>query len=195
MMFLTRYKDNWGALGFFVGGSATNSFIPVTNGIGTLYRFSHFLNPPLFRLNTDLLIIQRQRFDLRTNASPLLDGVVHFSVKTFDPQGSPLEAFGGTTFTNYQILNLRRNETQPSPPGLYNVVLQSEGYVNGWTRVLFVSNALPAYVELELGILEPQAIERLKGFPQAAQQQRYLEQHVGMVHLFHKRIPIRTATP
>ncbi|HOW66286.1 MAG TPA: prepilin-type N-terminal cleavage/methylation domain-containing protein [Candidatus Paceibacterota bacterium] len=195
LLFLTRYKDNWGAIGFFAGGSSSNSFVPVTNGIGTLYRFSYFHEPPLFRLNTNLLIIQRQRFDLRTNASPLLEGVVHFSLKAFDPQGTPLEAFGGSTFPGYQILNLRRGENQPSFLGPYNVVLQSEAYVNGRTRFLFVSNAMPAYVELEVGILEPRAIERLKGFPQAAQQQRYLEQHAGMVHLFHKRIPIRSATP
>jgi hypothetical protein len=56
----------------------------------------------------------------------------------------------------------------------------------------FFSNAVPAYVELEVGFLEPHILDRFKalnGNPLA--QTQYLSNHVANVHLFRRRIPIR----
>jgi hypothetical protein len=192
--FLTRYKDNWGGGGYFVSGSPTNPVWRVTNGIGTLYRFSVLPEPPVFRLNTNLLIQTAQRFDLRTNASPVVEGVVHFSLKAYDPMGMPMEYFRTTVYDRYRALYLGKGVAMPLLIGATNVVLQPEAYVPAETRFHFLNNGLPACLELELGIVEPQALERMKAFPQLDRQRQYLEQHAGKVQIFRKRIPIRPAT-
>ena len=57
----------------------------------------------------------------------------------------------------------------------------------------FFSNALPAYLEVELGILEKQALERFRTLPtnNAALLQQFLSTRSAQVHLFRQRIPIR----
>jgi hypothetical protein len=56
----------------------------------------------------------------------------------------------------------------------------------------FASNAMPTYLELELGIVEPQVLERLRSLPAAAQRQ-FLQRQIGAVHLFRKLILLRNA--
>jgi hypothetical protein len=63
------------------------------------------------------------------------------------------------------------------------------------TDYAFKSNALPAYVDLELAMLEPDA---LKQFNLMLQDQNpaatnYLSRQINKVHLYRERIPIRTA--
>ena len=63
------------------------------------------------------------------------------------------------------------------------------------TSVRFMSNALPAYVELELGMLEPEALRQFYTMiedenPNAT---NFLSRQIAKVHLFRQRIPIRTA--
>jgi len=55
----------------------------------------------------------------------------------------------------------------------------------------FTSNAVPAYVEVELGILEDRTLQHYLGIPVIGlARQQYLAAHVGQVHLFRQRIPI-----
>lgn len=61
------------------------------------------------------------------------------------------------------------------------------------TDTLFLSNAIPSYVEIELGLLEPQAWDRLKAIGNDDVRRQYLLKNSGRVHLFRKRIPIRRA--
>lgn len=61
------------------------------------------------------------------------------------------------------------------------------------TDNLFLSNALPSYVEIELGLLEPQALEKISALEEPAAQRQYLLRNSGRVHLFRKRVPIRMA--
>jgi prepilin-type N-terminal cleavage/methylation domain-containing protein len=59
----------------------------------------------------------------------------------------------------------------------------------------FTNNALPSYLDLELGILEPRAFESYRSLTNnSARAQAYLQNHVEKVHLFRQRIPIRSAT-
>jgi prepilin-type N-terminal cleavage/methylation domain-containing protein len=60
-------------------------------------------------------------------------------------------------------------------------------------RRYFRSDALPGYVELELGILEPQIIAQFRSMPNSNVATNFLAKHAGQVHLFRQRIPIRTA--
>jgi hypothetical protein len=59
----------------------------------------------------------------------------------------------------------------------------------------FWSNAVPAFVELEIGILEDRAWERFKSLSDAASQYRYISNQAGRVHLFRQRISIRNVDP
>jgi len=55
----------------------------------------------------------------------------------------------------------------------------------------FWSNALPAYVELELGVLEPNIVDHFKAIGNPTAQVNYLSNHVAQVHVFRQRVPIR----
>jgi prepilin-type N-terminal cleavage/methylation domain-containing protein len=51
----------------------------------------------------------------------------------------------------------------------------------------------PAYIEIELAVLETQAFEQYKSFPDPAMARQFLERQAGKVHLFRQRVPIRIA--
>ena len=54
--------------------------------------------------------------------------------------------------------------------------------------------ALPAYVEVEIGVLEPATLAKFRARTNDLPAARdYLSKHVGQVHLFRQRIPIRPA--
>ena len=60
----------------------------------------------------------------------------------------------------------------------------------------FMGHALPAYLDLEVGVLDSKTLEQfraLKENPDPNLARNFLEMHVGKVHLFRQRIPIRTA--
>jgi hypothetical protein len=127
--------------------------------------------------------------------SRIADGVVHFSIRAFDTNGCPFTyirtttpAFGmfrtngyiqsGGLGSDYAIMhNSRVTVPYASLPDRYNYY--------------FYSNAVPAYLELEVGFLEPHILDRLKGIGNAQAQYQYLSNHVANVHLFRRRIPIR----
>jgi hypothetical protein len=126
--------------------------------------------------------------------SRIADGVVHFSIRAFDTNGFPFTYIGTTP----QFGMFRTNG-----------YIQSYGFGSGYaimhnSRVTvpyasladrynyyFFSNAVPAYLELEVGFLEPHILDRLKGIGNAQAQYQYLSNHVANVHLFRRRIPIR----
>ena len=60
----------------------------------------------------------------------------------------------------------------------------------------FTNNAVPAYVDLELGILEPRVIEQARSIPNPAALQAFLGNinQASKVHLFRQHISIRTAS-
>jgi hypothetical protein len=63
------------------------------------------------------------------------------------------------------------------------------------TLTAFRSNAVPAYLELELGVLEPDALriyQQMINDQQPAQARAFLEKRIGKVQIFRKRIPVRT---
>jgi hypothetical protein len=58
-----------------------------------------------------------------------------------------------------------------------------------------MSNALPAYIEMEFGMLEPDTLAQyyLMLDDQNPNAAKFLQRQIGKVHLFRQRIPIRTA--
>jgi hypothetical protein len=108
-----------------------------------------------------------------TNWSHLLDGVVNLTLHAYDTNG----------------------------------VWMTNGYTPGYARfpqnVLFLpsaprqtslcmfSNALPASLELELGVLEDRTLQRADTWPNGSvAQSNYLAQQAGKVHLFRQRVTI-----
>jgi prepilin-type N-terminal cleavage/methylation domain-containing protein len=105
--------------------------------------------------------------------SRVLDGVIHFRF-------IPFATLGGTNGLEVPEENLN--------------AFGGVGYAFPDFRT---TNALPAHLDLELGILEPQTLAHLRGkagvgsFDAAA----FLSERAGRVHLFKQRIPVRASLP
>jgi hypothetical protein len=176
-----------------------------SNVVGTLYRFmqarpkSSYLGASAPGLSLEF----RQATNPPVGAPPgsapakmsrIADGVVHFTVRAFDTNGFPFTYIG----TSPQFGMFRTNG-----------YVQSFGFGSGYATMrnsrvtvpysnlpdrynyYFFSNAVPAYLELEVGFLEPHILDRLKSVGNAQAQYQYLSNHVANVHLFRRRIPIR----
>jgi type II secretory pathway pseudopilin PulG len=207
LFFLKKESGRINAGGFFVA-DPTNATI--TTNLGTLYRFipTYEATP---QVDPGWMQAVQTQFDRRTNGVyPLIEGVVHLSWRTVSPLGQSMIYDGDTNqyYAGYQVWQVP--STQPVPLRMLcpTNVLLVEKFISLTQATLdqtpldlrltdfrYVSNALPAYVEIELGVLEPQAWEKVKAMPAVQAQRRYLEAHAGQVHLYRKRIPIRTATP
>jgi len=59
----------------------------------------------------------------------------------------------------------------------------------------FSNNVAPAYVELEVGVLEPAVLKRLKSIPSPLTQSNFLANHAGNIQMFRQRIAIRNVDP
>ena len=192
LFFFTKVNQDWVGTGYVV--------VPdnATDRVGALYRFSvtndsrtgPFVNASaLFRVVS------------YTNMSRIADGIVHFRARTFDANGFPF--VGVPAYTNAFV---RTNAVLPiAGSGIFPFARVPEVGTVVDTRApdqmaacYFAHNAVPAYVELELGILEPQLLQRYKGIPvvgaPAGQQEprrQFLSDRVAQVHIFRQRIPIR----
>ena len=123
-----------------------------------------------------------------TNLNRIADGIVHLRVRPFATNGYPLTLAPQLTGPQFQLL--------PGPNPLYAGVRNTFAYWNvnlpDQIDSYFFSNAVPAYVEVELGIMEPRIVERYRSMSgNPAAQIEYLSNHVGQVHLFRQRISVR----
>ena len=160
MYFLTRENQTWTGIGYRVSN-------PV-NGVGTLFRFeasaSAAQSPDnLFAIYNNTAL---------TNMSRVLDGVVHFKVRAFNPDG---------VWITDEI-----NPPQDNTDVRFSTLTQGEIGFYG-----FRSNALPAAVEIEIGILEDRTLRRVQSIPVGPVRTKYLEDQAGKVHIFRLRIPVR----
>jgi hypothetical protein len=186
LTFRTRTNDEW------VG---TIYSIPDAGlGVGTLYRYSanFLLGPssfPSVGLNNLSLTLSNQFYATLKNA-PLssdyhrvADGIVHFKLLAYDADGLLYSNSFGNAFAGLTLFNL-------------GTVVGQNDYD------YYFTNYLPSYLELELGVLDPRAVAQFRarvansnlpvqfGNPVAWS---YLTNHVGSIHLFKQRIPIRNS--
>lgn len=177
--FLSLVNQDWIGTGYKVVPDVAGS------SVGTLYRYSTniahtaatnmlglFLNAPLSSFNR------------------VAEGIVHLRLRAFATNGYPINSYG---FLSPPL----------NPPPGPNDYLRPRNVFWDWSQTnsipyegdcWFMSNAVPAYLELEMGVLEPKVLERSRGIVSAsgtAQQNLYLSNHVGQVHVFRQRIPIR----
>jgi hypothetical protein len=182
MFFLTRENQRWIGVGYFVNTAY--------EGVGSLYRFQ--TNAPI-SLDPGVLV---NAFINEVNkayqvppridrVSRIVDGVVQFRVRTFDTNGVWIvENMGSARGTNIFAAPV------PQDPAFTGSAPGEIGYYS------FTSNAVPACVELELGILEQRTFERYKSIPLSAAapptpRSDFLQQQGGRVHLFRQRVAIR----
>jgi hypothetical protein len=137
-------------------------------GVGTLYRFA--TNAPMASSTNwprDFLNTPL------TNLNKIAEGVVHMRAVAYDFNGVPISPL--------------------RPQIVRNTYRYWDASMPDHADYYFLSNAVPAYVEVELGILESQVLERWRsiGAVNAAAQQTYLSNHIAEVHLFRQRFPVR----
>jgi hypothetical protein len=174
MYFLTRENRTWKGVGYWVGNS--DGTLPTTNDWGTLYRY---FRTNIFGQKPSLLYSNFLRPDTRGNLSArIVDGVVHFKVRAYDPRGvwiTNSQAFKG----NSQIREIRDSLIVPGEIEFFRLT----------------NNAVPAFVELELGILEERVLARVKSIPDDTARRNYLREQAGRVHIFRTRVPVRNVDP
>ncbi|MGO9585209.1 MAG: prepilin-type N-terminal cleavage/methylation domain-containing protein [Limisphaerales bacterium] len=182
---LSRQNTTWYGSGYAV---TTNS--PV-GGLYSLYRFT--TNHPV--MTTDPAFIFTNDFmkflQVVTNGSHLVDGVVHLTVRAYDPNGywmtNTTEIYSGWYVTNRNVWFF--------PPLNGPNFLPGPGSGFGEIGFWMFSNTVPAAVEIQLGVVEDRTLQRAESIPDPTTRSNYLAQHAGQVHLFRQRIPIRNVDP
>jgi prepilin-type N-terminal cleavage/methylation domain-containing protein len=196
VFFLNNRTSAWQGIGYRV--------INVTNGVGALERYEKTIFGQKPRSNYLASAFNDEPMD-STNYHQIADGVIHFKVVPFDFNGYRLgfdttnRVPGYYTIARMNAAGVINKNTNYSDTFLLtnaNCLLQ-EAFPNlpQETRYTFMSNALPAYVDLELGILEPDALKQYYAMlkDQNPGATNYLSRQINKVHLYRERIPIRTA--
>lgn len=168
LFFLSRENQRWTATGYTVRDARDVTQRPA-DGMGTLYRYTvENLLPENLAGQADLFLRSSQ-----TNFSRVADGVVHFRVRAYDPQGNWITNELPNNL-NFHKSDVRWSTLVPGEIGLY----------------VFKSNAVPAALEIELGFLEVRALERLRAIPNANLRLDRLREQAGRVHIFRQRVAI-----
>jgi type II secretory pathway pseudopilin PulG len=187
---LTRQNLTWTGVGYVVDTGSTNYFNP-------LYRFSMSTNvmaaDPTMLFNIFLTSLPSytglQISPTNPAMSHLMDGVVDLRVRAYDSGGRWMTNYYYDSFGQY-ITNINRNL-------FFSPVLGGAGSLGEVGLYLF-SNAVPASVEINLGVLEDRVIQRAQSLPDAPPalaQSNYLARQAGKVHVFRQRVWIRNLDP
>jgi hypothetical protein len=163
---LTRANDEWTGIGYFVAGG-------LNSGIGTLHRFSGSGRGSSAAQTINQIVA--------TNIPlPIMDGVVHFSMSAVS------------------VTNRSGNLDNPDMrfPRIDTFVFPiSYSETNNTSINKFITRIpLPAFIDIEFGILEPAALKQfqsLTGSVPVNVSQNFLLNHIGQVHFFRERVPIR----
>ncbi len=193
--FLTHSNKSWFATSYKVlvftnkAGNPFASDAQFADRVGTLCRFTLRVSDSDFA-NTNLLanimkildpaLAPIPNYQTLTNYQRVVDGVVHFRIRAYDTNGYSMNYLTTNRFANVSMIYDPLNS---SPIG----TLAAE------TRYTFVNSALPACLEVEMGILEPQVLERYRSYPNATVAGNYLARQAGAIHLFQQRVPVRMA--
>ena len=72
------------------------------------------------------------------------------------------------------------------------ITATSTNYIFVAASTFNFSNVLPAFVDIDLGVLEPGTLKQFESLTgNVAVAQRFLADHVGKIHFFRERVPIR----
>jgi Tfp pilus assembly protein PilV len=168
LCFIQRRNDEWTGIAYRLTNAAS--------GVGTLVRYSWSwtnISNPLWMDETNRMMSRAvctwppDRYD---GESQIVDGVVHFQVEAYDAEGVMYRP--------------------PVYPDINDSYLRRDNDVQA-----FMSTNLPAYLDVELRVLEPATLARFRVREQAnpAEGLNYLARQIGRTHVFRQRIPVRTA--
>lgn len=114
---------------------------------------------------------------------------IEFSTNHMTMTGNNLfNAYWGASLTNYSRVS----------DGIVHFSLRAfdtNGFDTNGLSYVYTNTHLPAYLEVELGVLEPQVLEQARAMPSLVASSNFLAQQSSKVHLFRQRIPVRTVTP
>ena len=183
--FMSRLNDEWIGTAYRVAFAET--------GAGTLYRLN--IRRPTESLPLDNTnVITQLSFFACTNLDfdgpdlhRVTDGVVHLRFTPYDRNGFP--------YTDIEFYN----DNEPTALNAYTNNLRVD---HNRGIYAFVSNSLPAFIDIELAVLEPSAFEKFNArvdsalpFPQSiTRATNYLARQIGRTHVFRQRVPIRPAS-
>jgi hypothetical protein len=184
VFFITRENQTWKGVGYFVRSNILSSGVVGTPGV--LYRFETNYSVAQFARVAQTLAGPFTAYDLaRRGVNPtngvsrILDGVMAFKVRAFDANGVWIT-------TNMVVNNGASTNVWASRTNLSTGGEPSAFYM--------FSNALPASVEVELGVLEDRTLQRAQSIS-GLTQSNYLAQQAGKVHLFRQRFSVRNVDP
>jgi prepilin-type N-terminal cleavage/methylation domain-containing protein len=175
--FVSRVNQEWVGTGY--------SVLDATNGIGSLYRYSTNIhvrsldtlakayNPALGPY--DLFFDAVSQWPDTDEFARVVDGVIHFRVRAYGTNGVLLDPFYDR--------------------GVYtNITVNYDPASASQFTYEFRQDALPTALEIELAVVEPDVLERVRALPAAGTvRQEYLAKEAGKVHVFRQRVPIRRA--
>ena len=183
-----RVNTRWTGAGYIVNNASTKPLYP-------LYRYyaeTNITASPVTLYWNFLNLIYNAQW---TNMSHVMDGVTHLVVRAYDTTGYQMTntyQFRGSQWATNA--NVWFSPAYPGGP-------QSLGEVG----FAFYSNAVPATVELQMGVLEDRTLQRAESLdngnspgPLSANnppQWLYLQQQSGHVHVFRQRIMIPNLDP
>jgi len=194
LFFMIRHNQDWVGTGYAL--VRHDGF-----HVYSLYRFTATNRPPfaVFNLNgffrneyAKAVLAARNNLPV-TNMSRIADGIVHLRVRPYTPRGEPLVPFAGASNLVYQ---LPLGAVQPVENSFGSFATSADGTQLDALNSYFVNDAIPAQVELEIGVLEPNVLSRYRGLggdPNVDNpvQRSYLSDHAANVHIFRQRVPIR----
>jgi prepilin-type N-terminal cleavage/methylation domain-containing protein len=177
--FLSLLNKHWIGTGYRVLALNANG-VPVDfakTGVGTLCRFSlsnhvaNFRSPSLY---SRVMSVTPTNI---ANFQRVIDGVVHFRARAYDRDGFLITNSFDTNILSGVLVGT-------------NVFNNNVEYAYAFTN-----KALPASLEIEIGVLDPNILERFRSYPPSATlvSSNYLARQAGAIHLFQQRVPIRMA--
>ena len=170
---LVYTNTQWVAVGYAVSNYAS--------GAGTLYRFLTNTPAPL-TTNAFLTIFNHFQSAVPGVATfdpayfhPVAGGVVHLKIRAFDQFGNESAFSQGEDFAtngsfSYPVQAYTNNLLMAAPPA-----------------------GLPNTIQLEVGVLEPDAFQQLRALP-AISAGTFLGKAGGMIQIYRQNIPIAGAT-
>jgi hypothetical protein len=179
-IFVTVQTNNtWLGIGYSISNWFTNGVGQLYPGIGSLYRYTTNTTAPFTNssfLYTNFTASLANNF---TNFHRIADGVVHLKITAYDADGNE----------NTNELDIDQNNK--GGPLQYPVVVG-----NPTNNTLYLTNYLPHSIDIEVGILEPEAFEHARalftsGATAAAGQ--YLSTCAGQVEIFRQHIIVSAA--
>lgn len=179
IFFMKRENQTWSGVGYFVRTNA--SYFGNVSPVGTLYRFEtnvHVVNFDGDGYRPFLTFQNSTNESGNSSISKLLDGVVEFHVRCYDKDGDWIT--NGSLISTNEFVRIT------------NSFVIAPGEVEFYG---FSNNIVPAFVELEVGVLEPAVLKRLKSIPSPTTQSNFLANHIGNIQVFRQRIAIRNADP